>query len=80
MRLIKLERSGVFYRLPSAGASIKGGMLHTNTAIKGLSVEYKIKDAQWQVYSKPVAVHTPIKIRTKTKQLSRYGRTLTLEK
>jgi len=73
--LSKLELSSVFYRLPSVGAITKEGMLHVNTAIKGLPVEYKERDGHWQTYTKPVDVHTPVKIRTKNIGLNRAGRT-----
>jgi len=72
--LSKLELSGVFYRLPSVGANVKEGILHANTAIKGLPVEYKEKGGHWHTYSRPVDVHTPVKIRTKNIGLNRAGR------
>jgi len=73
--LVKLERSGVFYRLPSAGAKVKEGMLHANSAIKGLPIEYQEEDGSWQIYSKPVEINSPVKIRTKIINSKRVGRT-----
>jgi len=72
--LAKLELSGIFYRLPSVGATLKKGMLHANAAIKGLPIEYQEKGGQWQTYSRPTDVHTPVKIRTKNIGLNRAGR------
>jgi len=78
--LAKLERSGVFYRLPSVGAKVKEGMLHANIAINGVPIEYQENDKQWQSYSKPVTVKGNIKIRAKTIDSKRNGRIRKLDK
>ena len=39
-----------------------------------LPVEYKEKGGHWHTYSRPVDVHTPVKIRTKNIGLNRAGR------
>jgi hexosaminidase len=73
--LAKLERAGVFYRLPTVGAIIKNDKLHANTAIKGLPIEYQEKVGNWKIYTKPVKAQVPVKIRTKSVDLMRSGRT-----
>lgn len=78
--LAKLERSGIFYRLPTAGAVVKEGVLHANTAIKGLPIEYQETDGEWQLYTHPTSVQTPVNIRTKTIGLSRASRASVIEK
>ena len=78
--LAKLERSGVFYRLPSVGAIVKEGKLYANSAIKGLPIEYQEKNGAWQTYTHPIAVETPLKVRTTTIGLNRAGRASVIEK
>lgn len=73
--LAKLERAGVFYRLPTVGARVTNGKLYANVAIKGVNIEYKEQRGHWQTYTKPVAVKIPISIRAKANDLKRVGRT-----
>jgi len=74
--LAKLELSGVFYRLPTVGAKIESGILSTNTAIKGLVIEFRVQGGQWQTYRKPVMVKGKIEVRTRTLDKQRAGRSM----
>jgi hexosaminidase len=77
--LPKLERSGVFYRLPTVGAKVIAGKLHTNIALKGLPIEYRLqgdKKPTWLPYQQPVTVVLPIEVRARTTDKKRAGRTM----
>lgn len=78
--LPKLENSGVFYRIPSLGAKIQKGKLHVKSAMQGVPIEYQENATPWQLYSKPVKVTGDIKVRAKTTNLERNGRTRLLKK
>ena len=60
----KLELANVFYRLPTAGASIVDGKLHANSAFPGLAIEFLDESKQWQRFQQPIAVSGPVKVRT----------------
>ncbi|WNO11203.1 family 20 glycosylhydrolase [Teredinibacter sp. KSP-S5-2] len=52
--LVKLERAGVFYRIPTVGAVIKEGKLYANSIFPGLPIEYQIGNGPWEKYIEPV--------------------------
>ncbi len=74
--LAKLERAGVFYRLPTPGAKIVNSELKANVAFKGLPIEYQIQNKAWQLYQQPVPVELPVKVRARTTDKRRAGRAL----
>ncbi|WP_245942576.1 family 20 glycosylhydrolase [Candidatus Colwellia aromaticivorans] len=76
---VKLELSGVDYRLPTVGAVIDKGVLKANIAFPGLGIEYQLSGTNsevqaWQVYSEPVKVHTAVKVRSRSVNGTRTGR------
>ncbi len=72
--LAKLDLAGVFYRLPTVGAKIESDILFANSAIKGLTIEYKESNGTWQIYQAPVKVAAPVEVRTRTADNKRAGR------
>jgi len=76
--LAKLDLAGVFYRVPTVGAKIESGILSTNTAIKGLPIEYRQQNGQWQLFLEPVQVKGQVEVRTRTSDKQRAGRTMTV--
>ena len=76
--LAKLDLAGVFYRVPTVGAKVESGILTANTAIKGLPIEYRIANGQWQTYKKPVKVGGAVEVRARTANKQRAGRTMTV--
>ncbi|NQZ25761.1 MAG: carbohydate-binding domain-containing protein [Colwellia sp.] len=75
--LAKLDLAGVFYRVPTVGAKIDGGVLSANTAIKGLPIEYRVNSGQWQAYQLPVKVNGGVvQVRARTLDKQRAGRTM----
>jgi hexosaminidase len=74
--LKKLDLADVFYRVPTVGAKIELGILSANTAIKGLPIEYRVNNGQWQSYKAPIKVNGPVDIRARTRDKQRAGRTM----
>ena len=62
----KLELADVDYRLPTVGADIKKGILYANTAFPGLAIEYRTNKGQWQKFQQPIAVKTPVEVRSRS--------------
>lgn len=77
--LAKLDKAGVFYRVPSPGAKIVSGKLMTNTAIKGLPVEFKEQGKVWQPYQQAVKVTLPVEVRARTADNTRAGRKMVIQ-
>ncbi len=77
--LPKLDLAGVFYRIPTVGAHIDESQLEASVALKGLPIEYKEGNGQWQNYNVPVKVNKPLQIRARSSDLKRAGRTLLVE-
>lgn len=80
--LPKLEKSEVFYRLPTVGAKVIDGQLHINSAFPGLTLEYKEAEQPWKEWNKPVNLQTEvegeIQVRARSFNGKRAGRTLIL--
>ena len=76
--LAKLDKAGIFYRIPSPGAKIIAGKLHANITFNGLPIEYKDSSGVWQAYQQGVAVQTPIMLRARSADGQRAGRSLTI--
>ncbi len=74
--LAKLDLAGIFYRVPTVGAKIESGVLSANSAIKGLPIEFRQHNSDWQVYQGPVAVKRPVKVRARTIDKQRGGRAM----
>lgn len=50
--LAKLDKTGIAYRLPVPGAKIDNGILHANTDLPGLTIQYSIDGGKnWQTYN-----------------------------
>ena len=76
--LVKAEQAQLFYRLPTAGAMIKDGVLHMNSIFPGLPMEYKDESGKWLRYETPVPVKGQVTVRTTTLSGERKSRELTL--
>ena len=74
--LPKLESAGIFYRIPTLGASIIDDKLHINSSLIGLPMEYKDGDGNWQEYLQPTKVGSSVEIRARTFDGKRAGRSL----
>ncbi|MFT5756047.1 MAG: hexosaminidase [Alteromonadaceae bacterium] len=78
--LAKLDKAGVFYRIPTVGAKIIAGKLNINSSLVGLPLEYSQADGDWQSYQQPVEVTLPVTVRARTIDRQRAGRSLILSK
>ncbi|MGB1199264.1 MAG: family 20 glycosylhydrolase [Thalassotalea sp.] len=78
--LIKLDKQGVFYRVPTVGAKIINEQLHLNSSLVGLPLEYQTENGKWQQYQYPIKVNLPVKVRARSADGSRAGRGLSLPK
>ncbi len=76
--LVKLDKAGVFYRIPTVGAQIVNGKLNMNSSLPGLPLEYQTADGQWHTYQQPAAVDPPIRVRARSVDNKRPGRSLTV--
>ena len=82
--MIKLDKDGWLYRLPTVGGIYQKGVLKLNSAFPGLQLEFKVDDGAWQEYQPEddgvrLAEARYIKIRAKSPGSERYGRTLIIE-
>ncbi|MCJ8267863.1 MAG: family 20 glycosylhydrolase, partial [Psychrosphaera sp.] len=74
----KLDKQGVFYRIPTVGATINQRLLRANVIFPGMSIEYQVNEEHWRKYSGPVAVTGEIKVRAVSADGKRKGRSLTV--
>ncbi|WP_286233906.1 family 20 glycosylhydrolase [Thalassotalea sediminis] len=77
--LIKLDKLGVFYRVPTVGAKIIDGQLHINSSLPGLPLEYSVDGGKWQSYTAPVAVSGNVKVRARNAAGDRAGRSFNVQ-
>ena len=77
--LAKLENDNIFYRLPTVGAIVKNGKLHTNIAFPGVAIEYQEHGGNWLRYSAPVAVKGEVKVRSISFDGQRKGRSVAVK-
>ncbi|GAA5191229.1 family 20 glycosylhydrolase [Ferrimonas gelatinilytica] len=77
--LAKLDRAGIFYRIPTVGAQIRNGQLEALGLYPGLALEYRTEGGQWQPFDQPVAVKGQVAVRARSADGLRPGRSLTLE-
>ncbi|MDO6445484.1 family 20 glycosylhydrolase [Colwellia sp. 1_MG-2023] len=76
--LIKLDKLGVFYRIPTVGAKIIDNKLQINSSLVGLPLEYRQVNGEWLRYSSPVAVTLPVEVRARSADGQRAGRSFTV--
>jgi hexosaminidase len=74
--LVKLDRLGVHYRVPTVGARRARGRLEANVIFPGLPIEYRAGGGSWQPYSGPVEVSGEVAVRARSADGSRVGRSL----
>ena len=72
----KLDKAGIFYRVPTVGAKIIAGKLNINSSLLGLPLEYRQANSDWQEYQNPVEVTLPVEVRARTFDKKRAGRSL----
>lgn len=77
--LIKLDKLGVFYRVPTVGAKILNGQLHINSSLPGLPLEYRSGAGEWHIYHEPVKATLPMWVRARNAGGDRAGRSLLVE-
>lgn len=75
----KLDQAGVFYRIPTVGATIESGKLSANVIFPGLPIEYRSNGGEWMSYSAPVAVQGSVEVRARSADGKRPGRSLTVK-
>jgi len=74
--LAKLDKAGVFYRVPTVGAKVIAGKLTINSSLIGLPLEYRQVEGNWQAYQQPVTITLPVEVRARTFDKKRAGRSL----
>ncbi|QFU21797.1 carbohydate-binding domain-containing protein [Shewanella eurypsychrophilus] len=74
--LVKLDKAGIEYRVPTVGAHIHEGQLLTNLIYPGLTIEYRVNGGEWLVYHSPVAVDGQVEVRAIAANGKRKGRAL----
>ncbi|MBW3164903.1 family 20 glycosylhydrolase [Ferrimonas balearica] len=72
--LAKLDKAGIAYRIPTAGARIEAGKLEMNLIFPGLVLEYRVEGGEWQHYQQPVDVKGPVEVRARSANDQRPGR------
>jgi len=77
--LAKLDKAGIFYRLPTIGAKVEQGKLFANSSLLGLPIEYRELGGQWQAYHQIVNVKSPVEVRAKSMDGMRVGRSLVVK-
>lgn len=78
--LVKAELEGVFFRLPTPGASITEGLLTMNSIFPGLKLEYRVNKGQWHEYKQAVEVEGEVEVRSISPIHNRKSRTLAVLK
>lgn len=77
--LIKLDKLGVFYRIPTVGAKIVEGTLTMNSSLPGIQLEYREQDDEWKSYQHPVLVEGNVYVRARSAMGDRAGRSKIVE-
>jgi hexosaminidase len=75
-RLAELDRQQISYRLPVPGARVTNGILQANAPLAGLKIQYRTAAAPWRTYNGPVAVRSPVALRTLSPDGRRASRTV----
>ncbi len=76
--LAKAEREGVFFRLPTPGATLQQGKLVMNNIYPGLAMQFRVDGGQWQWYRSPIAVEGEVEVRSVSPMRTKKGRSLIL--
>ncbi|WP_340677485.1 family 20 glycosylhydrolase [Paraglaciecola sp.] len=76
--LEKLDRLGVFYRIPTVGTKIINSQMHAHSVFPGLPIEYRRNNGKWQSYITPVDIEPAdnIEVRALSRNGKRPGRIL----
>lgn len=74
--LVKLDKAGIEYRVPTVGAHIHEGQLMANVIYPGLSIEYRLQKGDWLKYHSPIAVNGQVEVRAVAADGLRKGRSL----
>lgn len=74
--LPKLDAQGVFYRIPTVGATLLNNRLRANVIFPGLNIEYQVNGEKWRQYQGPVAVKGKVKVRAVSSDGRRKGRAI----
>ncbi|GIU09840.1 beta-N-acetylhexosaminidase [Shewanella sp. c952] len=74
--LIKLDKAGISYRVPTVGAVIKDNKLFANLIYPGLAIEYRVNGGDWQLYNAGALVKGNVEVRAIAADGVRKGRTL----
>ncbi|MFC3032913.1 family 20 glycosylhydrolase [Pseudoalteromonas fenneropenaei] len=76
--LEKLDRTGVFYRVPNVVSKQQNGYLHATTIIPGLAIQYRQGDEPWQYYQAPLKLNadTQLELRALSADGRRPGRSV----
>ncbi len=74
--MFKLDKAGIFYRVPTVGAIIEGGVLKANIAFPGLAIEYREDGGKWRAYNGETQVKAGVDIRARSANGQRAGRSL----
>lgn len=77
--LAKLDKLGVFYRIPTVGAKYLNDKLYINSSLPGLPLEYRVANEPWQIYQQPVVVKKPVSVRARSADGQRAGRSLLVQ-
>ena len=77
--LIKLDKAGISYRVPTVGAVIKDNKLLANLIYPGLAIEYRVNGGDWQRYKAAVAVEGEVEVRAIAADGQRKGRMLRVQ-
>lgn len=75
----KLDLLGVFYRVPTVGAKVIDNQLHMNSSLPGLPLEFQISGGKWQQYTTPVDISLPVKVRARSANDKRAGRSFIIQ-
>jgi len=76
--LAKLDLAGIYYRLPTVGARLKGGQLQAASVFPGLKIEYRLAQGEWQAYDGTTAADDSAEVRSLAPNGIRRGRSLTV--
>ncbi|QQX81520.1 carbohydate-binding domain-containing protein [Shewanella sp. KX20019] len=77
--LIKLDKAGISYRVPTVGAVIEEGKLYANLIYPGLLIEYRVNGGDWQIYKAGTLVTGNVDVRAIAADGLRKGRTLRVQ-
>lgn len=75
----QLEKMGIAYRVAPPGARIVNGKLEANSDFPGATIEYRVGNAAWKRYDKPVAVKDAVELRSRSADGQRTSRTVRVE-